>query len=73
MLVLSRARAVQCIFSHVVDRHATGFTESLIIESCLSDFEDVPVVPVELLVNIYNIEAFVLHKNNQLCFLFGRH
>jgi hypothetical protein len=45
-----------------VDRHATGFVESLVIEACLADLEEMPVVAVEFLVDVDYVEIIVLHK-----------
>lgn len=53
-----------------MDCHATGLAESLVIEACLADLEDVPVIAIELLVDVYDVKTFILH-GNQLCVLLG--
>ena len=51
---------------HVVDGHLAGLSEGLIIESCFAHFEQVPVVSIELLIDVDDIQVFVLHKLSTL-------
>lgn len=45
---------------HVMDRHAARFSESLIVEPGLADFEHVPVFSLERFVDVNHIQITVL-------------
>jgi hypothetical protein len=49
---------VYCL--HVVDGHAAGLDKCLVVESCLADFEKMPVFSIQLLVDVDDIEVLVL-------------
>ena len=65
---MSSFLVVYHFFSHVVDRHTTGLTESLVVKACLAYIKEVPIVAVELLVDIYYVKTFVLHRLSVLVF-----
>lgn len=45
--------------------HTAGFADGLVVESCLSHFEDVPFVSFQRLVDVNDVEILVLYGMSQ--------